>query len=282
VKYQGALWSWAVTVYPNEQVLQSEDWPGLIDTHCHLDLEPLSLRLAEVVSDAYLAGVTQFVVPGVHPNNWERMTSLARENGSIFPAFGIHPMHAAFANDNNLSRLVTLSSGAVAAGEIGLDPYYTVSMECQELAFRKQLRLAVSMGLPVLVHCRRAFQWTLRILQEERAHHVGGIMHAFSGSPEMAREFIKLGFAISISGMVTRDNTIRLPRLVRELPLEDLVLETDAPDMTPQRYRGQQNQPAYLMETLHAVARIKGVDVLDVARFCRARSLAVLSRMKVS
>ena len=268
-------------MYPNEQVLQSEDSPGLIDTHCHLDLEPLSLDLPAVVSDAHLAGVTHFVVPGVHPDGWERMACIAREHESIFPAFGIHPMHADLADDSNLSRLEVLSSAGVAIGEIGLDPSYTVSMECQELAFRKQLRLAVSLGLPALIHCRRAFQRTLRILLEEGARHVGGIMHAFSGSSEMAREFIRLGFAISISGMVTRDNTIRLPRLVRELPLEALVLETDAPDMTPQRYRGRPNQPAYLTETLHAVARIKGVEAIIAARFFRDRSLAVLSRMNV-
>ena len=268
-------------MYPNEQVLQSEDWPGLIDTHCHLDLEPLSVRLSAVVSDAHLAGVTDFVVPGVHPSGWERMDCLARENERIFPAFGIHPMHADLADDSNLSRLETLSSSGVAIGEIGLDPSYAVSMERQEQAFREQLRLAASLGLPVLIHCRRAFQRTLMILRDEGAHHEGGIMHAFSGSPEMAREFIKLGFAISISGMVTRENTIRLPKLVRELPLEVLVLETDAPDMTPQRYRGRPNQPAYLNETLLAVARIKSVDALVVARFCRARTFAVLSRMNV-
>ena len=106
-------------------------------------------------------------------------------------------------------------------------------------------------------------------------------MHAFSGSPEMAREFIRLGFAISISGMVTRENSARLPKVVSELPLEILLLETDAPDMTPQRYRGRPNQPAYLMETLHAVARIKGVEAIAAARSCRARSIAVLSRMKL-
>jgi len=263
-------------------VLQSEDWPGLIDTHCHLDLEPLYLRLAEVVSDAHQAGVTHFVVPGVHPDGWERMASLPRAYKSILPAFGIHPMHADLANDSNLSRLAALSSSGVAIGEIGLDPAYTAAMECQERAFRVQLRLAVSLGLPVLIHCRRAFQQTLQILQEEGARRVGGIMHAFSGSSEMAREFIRLGFAISISGMVTRDNSVRLPRVVGELPLEALVLETDAPDMTPQRYRGQANQPAFLMETLHAVARIKGVEAIVAARFFRARSLAVFSRMQAS
>jgi len=269
-----------VTVYPNEQVLQSEDWPGLIDTHCHLDLEPLYPALAEVVAAARRAGVTDLVVPGVHPSGWERMACLARETGGVFPAFGIHPMHADLADDNSLSSLEKIAAGGVAIGEIGLDPSYAVTMECQERAFRAQLRLAVSLGLPVLVHCRRAFQRTLRILQEEGARHVGGIMHAFSGSPEMAREFIRIGFAISISGMVTRDNSIRLPVLVGELPLEDLVLETDAPDMTPQRYRGQPNQPAYLVEVLQAVAGIKGVDPGSAARCLRARSLEVLSRMR--
>jgi TatD DNase family protein len=235
-----------------------------------------------VLSAAHLAGVTDVVVPGVHPRGWERMAWLARQYGNIFPAFGIHPMHADRADDNILSRLAAISSGGVAIGEIGLDPSYAVPMECQERAFRNQLRTAVSLGLPVLIHCRRAFQQTLHILRQEGAHHVGGIMHAFSGSPEMAREFIRLGFAISISGMVTRDNSVRLPRLVRELPLEALVLETDAPDLPPQRYRGQANQPAYLVETLQAVARIKGVAANIAARAFRDRSLAVLSRMNVS
>ena len=269
-------------MYPNDKVLQSEDWPGLIDTHCHLDLEPLSRDLAAVVSDAHLAGVTHVVVPGVHPEGWERMGRVAREHGGVFPAFGIHPMYAEQSNDSTLSRLAVLSSHGVAIGEIGLDPFYAVSMETQERAFRDQLRLAVSLGLPVLIHCRRAFQQTLQILREEGARHAGGIMHAFSGSPEMAREFIRLGFAISISGMVTRDSSVRLPRLVSELSLEDLVLETDAPDLTPQRYRGQSNQPAYLMETLLAVARIKGVEANSAAKSLRARTLAILSRIKAS
>jgi TatD DNase family protein len=155
-------------------------------------------------------------------------------------------------------------------------------LETQERAFREQLRLAVSLGLPVLVHCRKAFQRTLQILQDEGARNVGGIMHAFSGSAEMAREFIRLGFAISISGMVTRDNSVRLQRLVRELPLESLVLETDAPDLTPQCYRGQPNQPAYLLETLKAVARIKGVTGIGAAQITRDRSFTALSRMKTS
>lgn len=268
-------------MYRNEEDLQSEDWPGLIDTHCHLDLEPLSSHLPEVIFHAQQAGVAQFVVPGVHPGAWERMAAVAEWHAEIFPAFGIHPMHAAAADDDNLLLLAERATSGVAVGEIGLDPAYTVSLERQEQAFRDQLRLAISLGLPVLVHCRLAFQRTLQVLQEEHVQQVGGIMHAFSGSPEMAREFIRLGFAISISGMLTRENAIRPLRLVRELPLENLVLETDAPDMTPQRYRGQSNQPAYMVETLRTVAGIKGVTPLVVAQGSRTATLKILNRMQL-
>jgi TatD DNase family protein len=264
-------------VYRNEDVLQSEDWPGLIDTHCHLDLEPLQSHLEEVVLSACRAGVRQFVVPGVHPDGWDRMAALPGRFREIFPAFGIHPMHAATADDSSLSRLADYAPVGVAIGEIGLDPSYAVSLECQERAFRDQLRLAVLLRLPVLVHCRQAFQRTLHILHEEHAGQVGGIMHAFSGSPEMAREFIRLGFAISISGMITRDNAVKPLRLVREVPLENLVLETDAPDLTPQGYRGQPNQPAYMLETVRAVAEIKGVTPAVVASFSRALSQRILT-----
>jgi len=262
--------------------LQSEDWPGLIDTHCHLDLEPLLSSLPDVLYQARQAGVRQFVVPGVHPGGWGRMAVVASQHNEIFPAFGIHPMHAAIVDDNILSQLAERAAAGVAIGEIGLDPAYTVSLERQEQAFRAQLRMAVSLGLPVLVHCRRVFQRTLRILQEERAQHVGGIMHAFSGSPEMAREFIRLGFVISISGVLTRATAVRPLRVVRELPLESMVLETDAPDLTPQRYRGLFNQPAYILETLREVAMIKKVEPVVVAQSSRTVSLKVLERMRES
>jgi TatD DNase family protein len=188
-------------------------------------------------------------------------------------------MYAGLADAHSLSRLASMAGQGVAIGEIGLDPEYVIPLEFQERAFREQLRLAVTMGLPVLIHCRRAFQRTLRILQQEGAGRVGGIMHAYSGSPEMAREFIRLGFAISISGMVTRDRSLRLRKVVESLPLDDLVLETDAPDLTPQCYRGTPNQPAYLTETLSAVACIKGVALGEAARLVRIRTIAALGRL---
>jgi TatD DNase family protein len=268
-------------VYANEGVLQSEDWPGGIDTHCHLDLEPLYQNVAQVVVAAHRAGITGFVVPGVHPEGWRRIETLAREFPGLYAAFGIHPMHAAVADAVARARLAELAGTGVAIGETGLDPAYDVSLELQEAAFRAQIRIALDQGLPLLVHCRRVFQRTLQVLREEGAQQVGGIMHAYSGSLEMAREFIRLGFVISISGMITRENTVRLPRLVQELSLDELVLETDAPDMTPHRFRGQPNQPAWLTEVVFAVAQLKGLRPVEVVRACRDTSVRVLSGIAV-
>lgn len=264
-------------MYPNQPHLQPEDLPGLVDTHCHLDVDPLASSLAEVLESARLAAVTRFVIPGVHPDGWEGMAALARGQEGIFPAFGIHPMHAGLVDDNVLACLEKFAPMGIAIGEIGLDPTCSVSLEVQEQAFRKQLRSAVSLGLPVLVHCRHAFQRTLQILREEKADRVRGIMHAFSGSPEMALDFIRLGFLISIAGTVTWTNAIRPVKLARELPMESLVLETDAPDLTPQAFRGQPNQPAYLAEVLRAVARIRGISPDEVARQTTKNATRLLS-----
>jgi len=239
---------------------------SLIDSHCHLDLEPLRSELPQLLQEAFAAGVQGFIVPGVHPDGWVGIAAVAEEDPRILPAYGIHPMHAGTVTDQNLDQLLELSTAGVAIGETGLDPAYTVSLELQERAFREQLRVAVSCGLPVLVHCRRAFKRVVTILREEHADQVGGIMHAFSGSVEMAREFIRLGFGISISGTVTWDNAVKPLCLARELPLEHLVLETDSPDMTPQRYRGAFNRPAWITETAERVAEVRGISRENVAR----------------
>ncbi len=248
----------------------------MIDTHCHLDLEPLQSRLATIMADARAAGVTQFVVPGVHPDHWDRIAAVAARYEGVMPAYGVHPMHSDCLNDHVLECLADRMSSCVAVGEIGLDPSYQVSLELQETAFRRQLRLAVLHRKPVLIHCRHAFQRTLQILKEEQGDRVGGIMHAYSGSLEMAREFIKLNFVISIAASITRDNAWRPARLVRELPLECLVVETDAPDLPPRRYRGLPNQPAWLVETVQAIAEIKGVERELVAELCAKTSRRVL------
>lgn len=265
--------------YANQEHTRAADGIVMVDTHCHLDCEPLSSRLPHLLPSARRAGVAAFVVPGVHPANWGRIAALAREHEGVGAAFGIHPMHAELADDATLADLEALAGSGVAIGEIGLDPVYPIQLERQERAFRDQLRLAATLGLPVLIHCRRLFERTRVILKEERAERIGGIMHAFSGSPEMAREFIRLGFMISLSGVVTWREAARPARLAREIPLKSMVLETDAPDLTPQRFRGQPNQPAWLRETLATVAGIRGMEAADLAAIVLVNSRRALGRL---
>jgi TatD DNase family protein len=237
-----------------------------IDTHCHLDDPVLFVRLREVIGNARLAGVNRFIVPGVTPHFWGTISALADEASGIFPAYGLHPMHADLYHEGVVSELARYAEAAIAIGEIGLDYMLReIPRERQIPAFRAQLRMAVEMGLPVLIHCRKAFRDLLLIMGEEHAERVGGIMHAFSGSAELAGDFIRLGFAISVAGPVTYMNAVRPIELVRNIPLEHLVLETDAPDMTPQPFRGNANEPAYLLETAKKVAEIKGVSLEEVA-----------------
>jgi TatD DNase family protein len=244
-----------------------------IDTHCHLDDPSLYGRLPEVLDAARQAGVARFVIPGVGPEGWDAIMAIAAGDTGIFAAPGIHPMRAAHCSAEALERLAALCTQAVAIGEIGLDyTYADVPREVQQQVFRAQLRLAVKAGLPVLIHCRKAFQDLLQILREEGAERIGGVMHAFSGSPEIAAECINLGFVISIAGTVTYGNAVRPLEVVRQVSLEHLVLETDAPDMTPEPYRGRDNEPAFLVETAKKVAALKGVSLTKVERVTTANA----------
>lgn len=245
----------------------------LIDTHCHLDDPILQARLPEILASARKAGVGKFLVPGVAPEGWEGIACLAEEEEGVHPAFGLHPMLAGRYDDPLLERLRSFVGQAVAIGEIGLD-YLAgeAPREKQQAAFRAQLRLAVETGLPVMIHCRRAFRDLLAIFREERGERVGGVMHAFSGSTETARECVALGMYISVAGTVTYRNAVRPLEIVRGIPLEHLLLETDAPDMTPEPHRGKGNEPAFVVETARKVAEIKGVTVEDVARMTTANA----------
>jgi len=248
----------------------------LIDTHCHLDDTSLAPRLPAVIAAARLAGVMKFIIPGVSPAGWDDIALLALREEGIFPAFGLHPMRATLCTPGVLADLADLADrlpGAVAVGEIGLDYLYPDQpRDRQQDAFRAQLRLAVEKGLPVLLHCRKAFRDLLVILREEGVERVGGVMHAFSGSPEIARECMDLGLCIAVSGPVTYRNAVKPPELVRSIPLDRLLLETDAPDMTPEPYRGRPNEPAFLVETARKVAELKGMTMEEVARVTTANA----------
>ncbi len=252
--------------------------PMLFDTHCHLDLEPLRSELPEVLLRAADAGVDRFLIPGIKPGWWQGIKSLTAIDNRLLAAFGIHPQHADLADKAAFELLESHLKCATAIGEIGLD--YTSgspSREIQQGAFRSQLRIAIDANLPVLVHCRQAFADLLRIMKDENVARVGGLMHAFSGSPETALECIRLGLYISVCGTVTYDNAVRPLKVVREIPLSRLVLETDAPDLSPQPYRGQTNEPAFLIEIARKVAAIKGLSLEEVVEVTTGNAAAALN-----
>ncbi|MHC1697380.1 MAG: TatD family hydrolase [Geobacteraceae bacterium] len=244
-----------------------------IDSHCHLDHPALASRLDEVLASARAVGVDKFIVPGVIPEKWPGIARLASGTEAIYAAYGLHPMFAECYDEPFLEELARYSTNAKAIGEIGLDYLLNeVSRDAQIAAFRGQLRLAVRRGLPVIIHCRRAFEDLFTILREEKVREVGGVMHAYSGSAEMARMFIKENLLISLSGTVTYRNAVKSPLVASLISLEYLLLETDSPDMAPEPYRGKVNEPAFLLETARAVAEIKGVALEEVARATTANA----------
>ncbi|MDD2364598.1 MAG: TatD family hydrolase [Desulfuromonadaceae bacterium] len=248
----------------------------LIDTHCHLDLDPIRSNLPSLLKAAESVGVHGFVVPGLNPEGWQGISSLAAEYPMVFPAYGIHPMYADLVTDQTLDDLSIIAGDGFALGETGLDPAFKIPILKQEQVFREQIRIALKLDIPLLVHCRKLFAQTLKIMGEEGASKVGGIMHAYSGSVETAREFIRMGFTISLSGSVTLKNAVKPLRLAKELPMESMVFETDAPYMTPELFHGKYNKPEWIMETVLLVAALRGVEPETIAEITTANANRIL------
>jgi TatD DNase family protein len=251
-----------------------------IDTHCHLDDPLLCDRLSEVLAAAEKCGVSRFIVPGVEPSGWERILSLAEKDERIYAAPGAHPLKADKWNLAAAVMLRKLAPDISAIGEIGLD--YSGGMpprELQQEVFRAQLTIAREAHLPVIIHCRRAFADTLSILAEVRIKDFGGVMHAFSGSVEVARNCVSLGLKIGIAGPVTWGNAIRPLQVVTDISLEHLLLETDSPDLSPEPHKGAVNEPAFLLHIAHKIAELKGVLVAEVVEITSGTAQA-LFRLK--
>lgn len=251
---------------------------GLFDTHVHLDFWSPDVLLEEL-DLAQSEGVGQYLVPGVDRNRWPGLAVCAEVRPNILVAPGLHPQAADEWNEEAEKELAKWcdSSKAVAIGEIGLDRLIeTPGLEVQEAAFRSQLKVAVRLGLPVLIHCRKAFPKLFEILREERAERVGGIFHAFSGSRETAETAMSLGFGLGFGGPLTYPNARRGPEVLRRMPAEWIVLETDAPDLPPHPHRGSDNRPAWLSLIAAKVGEIREWTPEETARITTANARRIL------
>jgi TatD DNase family protein len=250
----------------------------LFDSHAHLDFPPLFEHLSAELAAARKAGVGGYLVPGVERAGWQRLLELTEGEPGLWAAPGLHPLAAAQWDREATAELETLLRvpQMVAVGEIGLDRLLDVPLTVQEEAFRGQVRLAVAAGKPIIIHHRRAAARLLRILQEEEARQVGGIFHAFSGSVEIAREAIQLGFAIGFGGALTWAGARRPGQVLGGIPAEWIVLETDAPDLPPEPHRGESNRPAWLTLIAAKVAEVRGWSLEETARITTDNARRVL------
>ncbi len=252
-----------------------------IDTHCHLDAAEFGTDQAELVSAAHAAGVSRIVVPSVERANFATVAKLCQGHATCSPAFGIHPMYVERTTPEDLPVLreyLTLPQ-TVAVGEIGLDFFVEhYDRARQEFFFVEQLKLAKEFDLPVLLHLRRAQDIVLKYLRQHRV--CGGIAHAFNGSHQQAEEFIKLGFKLGFGGAMTYPRALRLRELAATLPLESIVLETDAPDIPPAFLEhGQPNRPEYLARIAATLAELRGLSIEQVAHATSQNTFAALPRL---
>ena len=249
----------------------------LFDTHCHLDVSEFAADRDAVLARARAAGVTRMVVPAVDAAGWPGLLELCRREQGLYPALGLHPIYIDAHREEDIDELRRLveQEGPIAIGEIGLDFYVKgLDRERQQRLFERQLQIAEEFQLPVLLHVRKAHDQVLATLKRMKFSQ-GGIAHAFNGSRQQAEQYLEMGFKFGFGGMLTYERSTRLRALASELPLGSLVLETDAPDMSPATHHGERNSPEYLPQVLAVLAdlREQGADALAAKLMANSRDI---------
>ncbi len=258
----------------------------LVDSHCHLDFPGLAEREAAVVAAAREAGVGLMVTIATRRESWGEVTALAARHPEVVCALGVHPHNAGRDGLEDPAPLIAAAADpqVVAVGEAGLDYHYDFApRESQARNFRAHIAAARETGLPLVVHTRDADADTLAILEEEmKAGPFTGVIHCFSSGRELAERAVAIGFHLGIGGILTFRRSEELRRIVAEMPLDRLLLETDAPYLAPVPLRGKTNEPAFVVHTAKVLAAVKGTGLAEIARatsdnffrlFTRARAL---------
>ncbi len=253
----------------------------MIDTHCHLDFQAFEQDRAAVLERCKLNGVTQIVVPAVSAATFKQTIKVYQQYSELELALGLHPIFINEHQPQDLNELDELISQhkPIAVGEIGLD-FFQADLtgdelkEKQTVFFTKQLIIAKQHKLPLIIHNRKAHDQCIDLLQQVGSH--GGIIHAFNGSIQQAHKYLELGFVLGFGGMLTFDRSSKLRDLAKHIPLESIVLETDAPDMTVAQHKGERNSPEYLPFIQQALAEIKQLDPDAIARVTSENAKRVL------
>lgn len=241
-----------------------------VDSHCHLDrleLDKLNAELPEVIDAAKAAGVEHLLCVSVSLAEFEKMAALVAPYQNVSISCGEHPLHQTDTVDGELLLQHCQQPKVVAVGETGLDYYYSAdTKQTQQAAFVEHLEVAAQLRKPVIIHTRDARADTIALMKAHRAEQAGGVLHCFTESWDMAKAALDQGFYISISGIMTFRNASALRDVVKKLPLDALLIETDSPYLAPVPHRGKTNQPAYVAEVAAAVAEVKGVAIEQLAR----------------
>lgn len=252
----------------------------LVDTHCHLYGEEFTADIDQVIERAKAAGVKRFYLPGIDSTAIPSMLELeARFPGECIAMMGLHPCYV---KENYLEELEVVRQWLqqrkfAAVGEIGLDFYWDRTFEVQQYeAFRTQIGWAKEYSLPIVIHSRNSTQECINIVKEFRDGGLKGVFHCFSGSVELARQIVQQGFLLGIGGVLTYKNA-GLPEVLKDIPLEHIVLETDAPYLTPVPFRGKRNESSYLTHIIAKLAEVKEMDVEEVARITTANAASLFT-----
>lgn len=250
----------------------------MIDTHTHINMIE-GITVEDVLKNANENGVDKIIVPAANPKDFEGIMKLINKYDNVYGMLGVHPSDAKDWDDKLIDEIKNLAQNKkiVAIGEVGLDYYWDKSFnDLQKEIFIKQIKLANELNLPIDVHDRDAHKDTFDILKE---YNNGSkvVMHCFSGSVEFAKECIKEGWYLGIGGVVTFKNAVKMKEVVQAVALEHILLETDAPYLTPVPYRGQENQPAYVKFVAEEIAKLKGIDLIDVIQITELTTQAVFN-----
>jgi len=242
----------------------------LVDSHCHLDYPGLAERLSDVVRSAVSAGVERMVTISTHTRRFEIYSSIAERHDRVFCTVGTHPHHAAEEPDFPAAEIVALSAHprCIAIGEAGLDFHYDSSpRDVQRQVFRTHIAAAREACLPLIIHARDADAEMIEILTEEaRRGRFDAVLHCFSSGSRLAQVGVELGFYVSFSGILTFKRSDELRRIAAAMPLDRLLIETDAPYLAPEPHRGRPNEPAFVVHTAKVLTNIAGVTVSEIAQ----------------